>query len=336
MSPVDISEHRESIRILARDGGPLSPSSPNATMNNPQWFFGGQQPRAVRGRMHDELLEEYRSRFPEVRSERRALVLAGPPGAGKTTALKTDASHHAAHWLKIDADEFKVLLLSRALEDGSYEGFIKPQAVKDLEAQGDRFNPLELASLVHAESSYLAEALREMAIEDGLNVVIDSVLSKPEKAVELGAQLAAAGYTVDVLHVEVPFELSAAQIEKRWQEAHKESKLDPNSLGGRWVPSEYARDVFDGKNGRSKSQESAIALANQCDSVVSFRRFYRASEDAKPVLEVHMKRAEPGAPLVDAQVHQASRVAGMMIPSKPALGRFRDASGPSRDSGFGR
>lgn len=141
---------------------------------------------------------------------------------------------------------------------------------------------------------------------------------------------------MDVLHVEVPFELSAAQIEKRWQEAHQESLADPNSLGGRWVPSEYARDVFMGKNGRSKSQESAVALANECGAVLDFRRFYRASEDAKPVLEVHMKRAEPGAPLMDAQIHQASRIACTMIPSKPAPGRSRDASGPSRGSGFGR
>lgn len=133
MPPVDLKEHRENIRFLAREGGPLSQSSPNATMNNPRWFIGGKQPRAVRGRMHDELLQEYRSRFPEVRSERRALVLAGPPDAGKTTALTMDSSHQAAHWLKIDADDFKVLLLSRALADGSYEGFIKPQAVKDLE-----------------------------------------------------------------------------------------------------------------------------------------------------------------------------------------------------------
>src|SRR5699024_4005932 len=53
------------------------------------------------------------------------------------------------------------LLLREALADGSYEVWIKPDAVRDLEAQGERFFPLELAALVHEESSMLAAALRE-------------------------------------------------------------------------------------------------------------------------------------------------------------------------------
>lgn len=40
-----------------------------------------------RDRLHRRLLEEARAEYPAARAERRAIVLAGPPGAGKPTVL---------------------------------------------------------------------------------------------------------------------------------------------------------------------------------------------------------------------------------------------------------
>lgn len=41
----------------------------------------------------------------------------------------------------IDADEFKAALLAAADRDGSFEGWLKPEAVRDLETQGEKFFP---------------------------------------------------------------------------------------------------------------------------------------------------------------------------------------------------
>ncbi|MEV8026594.1 DUF192 domain-containing protein [Cellulosimicrobium funkei] len=81
---------------------------------------------------------------------------------------------------------------------------LKPDAVREREAAGEPFFPLELAALVHEESSHLARLLRDEALREGTSVVIDSVLSNPGAAVALGSQLAAAGYEVEVVDVEVP------------------------------------------------------------------------------------------------------------------------------------
>ncbi|WP_260465157.1 zeta toxin family protein, partial [Arachnia propionica] len=88
------------------------------------------------------------SRFPEVRQERRAVVLAGPPGAGKSTTLQRVLQEEVAGFVHVDADEFKSLLLHEAVADGSYESWLKPARVKELETQGERFFPLDLATLV--------------------------------------------------------------------------------------------------------------------------------------------------------------------------------------------
>jgi len=187
-------------------------------------------------------------------------VLAGPPGAGKSTVLRTEVlGADQAAWLTIDADEFKRALLREAIADGSYDAFIKPAQVKQREAAGERFFPLELASLVHEESSMLAKRLQREAIAEGTNVVIDTVLSKPDQAVSLGERFAAAGYTVEVVDVEVPFELSAARIEKRWHESYEEALETGDGLGGRWVPSEYAREVFFGTSAWTETGSRAPA-----------------------------------------------------------------------------
>lgn len=295
-----LDAHRETVRAFARPDGPLGQNSPNASIQNPDWFVGGnvQYARPERLDLHERLLQEHRDEHPGVRQDRRAIVLAGPPGAGKSTHLTQRLGLEKSRWLRIDADDFKVKLLEAAQADGSFEGFLKPQAVAEREAAGEKFYPLELASLVHEESSHLAKLARERALLDGTNVVVDSVLSNPQKAEILGWQLEAAGYTVEVLDVEVPFEVSEAGIRSRWRQEYSIAMSGDESLGGRWVPSQYARDVFDPATGRARSQESAERLATTCDSVLTYRRYWREAENAPSNIEVDKVRLNPGGQLM--------------------------------------
>ena len=120
-------------------------------------------------------------------------MLAGPPGAGKSTVLADVLGERRGKYLVIDADEFKRSLLREAQTDGSYEQWLMPAAIREREAQGERFFPLELASLVHEESSHLAKSLRADAIAAGDNIVIDTVLSNEADALALGQVLTKAG-----------------------------------------------------------------------------------------------------------------------------------------------
>ncbi len=175
----------------------------------------------------------------------------------------------------------------------------------ELEEQGERFYPLDFAALVHEESSALAKSIRGEAIRAGANVVIDSVLSKPEAALTLGWQLKEAGYSVEVLDVEVPVEVSTARVAERWRGSYVDAVAGKNEYGGRWVPESYVRSVFAEDGSRSVSQESAHRLALECDAVRRYRRFFTPGISAERVLEADLGRAAAGN-MIDRRAAEAS------------------------------
>ncbi|MGJ9422644.1 zeta toxin family protein, partial [Aeromicrobium sp. CF3.5] len=130
------------VRDLSKPGKPLSVAAPTRTLANPAWWIGGD-PTPSRDALHERLLQEYRGNVPEPGEEGRAIVLAGPPGAGKGRIRDGLLVAEAGSYLVVDADEFKRLLLREAQRDGSYESWIKPAAVVDLESAGEQFFPLE-------------------------------------------------------------------------------------------------------------------------------------------------------------------------------------------------
>lgn len=63
---------------------------------------------------------------------------------------------------------------------------------------------MDMASLVHEESSMLSENLRAACLARGLNVVNDKVLASEESAQKLAAQLQEAGYEIQIVEVYAP------------------------------------------------------------------------------------------------------------------------------------
>lgn len=298
-------DHIDRITELSRPGAALAADAPTATVNNAAWFRSVpgdsvRTPRAQRHALHDRFVQAARDQTPGVQQNKQAIVLAGPPGAGKSTVLSQILGDDQGSYLVIDADKFKVFLLEHAQRDGSYEGSIKPVAVKELERdEGYHFYPLELASLVHEESSMLAKRLRVESVQRGDNIVVDSVLSNAEEARKLGRSLEDASYEIQVVDVEVDFAISRDRIKARWQRARQEAEQTGDGLGGRWVPSEYARGVFSGPEGESKPQHAAAELARSCTAVTRYRVYRTTAEQANentatPVLESEMTRPQLG------------------------------------------
>jgi chloramphenicol 3-O-phosphotransferase len=320
LTPDEVVRHMDTVRELSKPGQALAPGAPTATVNNPRWWIDGDATPS-RLRLHTRLIDEARSATPDLHQDKQAIVLAGPPGAGKSTVLKEVLGDHRGEYLVIDADEFKRSLLHQAQADGSYDDFLIPNEIRERQEAGEKFYPLELASLVHEESSYLARALRADAIATGDNIVVDTVLSDTNDALALGRQLESAGYDVEVIDVEVPYEVSEARIRGRWKEAYEAALTGGDGLGGRWVPSEYARGVFDGPDGKSRPEAVAQTLAEQCPAVLRYRVFRTIAEQAaepraKPVLEADKTRRVHGAALTDTGSRQKAN------PSFPqAVGR---------------
>ncbi|MDO5645808.1 MAG: zeta toxin family protein [Dermabacter sp.] len=305
----EVARHIDHVRRATVRGGELDTHGPNASINNPAWFLGGSAsaPTSARRRLHAhirrETLEGASADYPKP----HALILAGPPGAGKSTARSGALANDILGHVVIDPDEIKRTLLLEAQRDGSYESFLKPSQVKSWEAEGEKFFPLELSALVHVEAVSIGEDIRNQAIREHRNLVLDWVMSNPAVAIAAGEQLSQAGYAVDVVCVDVPHNVSEHRIRQRWSEAYQETLAGRGDLmGGRWVPSDYAAAMFDRTKGVSRSRQSAEMLAQKVSAVQRLRVFRTPLPDAAMELALDLRRHHPGGPLLraDATVAQ--------------------------------
>lgn len=301
--------HCTTLERLSKDKGPLTAESRTATSQNPEWFNVRRgEPRQERRRLHNEIVASYIASRPKVRRDKRAIVLAGPPGVGKTTGqdgLIQATGTQEEHWLLINADDFKDLLLQQAGQDGSYDSYLVPDEVRTLEAAGEKFYPRELAALVHKESSILAKKARNEALESGMNVIIDGTLGNEKQAKILLDRLQAANYDVQIADVETTQSITEARSMDRWERGYLAAEngtatgIDAE-LGGRWVPQSFAASLFNEPNDtESICASNAAAIAANYGCVSKFQVYRVADKDAGPKLETTRGRAKSGGLLVD-------------------------------------
>ncbi len=309
------ARHFELLRMLARPGGPLRTDAPTSTMRNPAWW-DGPTPSDGRQLHHERLREAAWAEAGPVTQGHRAIVLAGPPGAGKGTMRREVLAEQQGRFLVVDADDFKKALLIEAIRDGSYESWITPPAVRGLEARGERFYPMEMAALVHEESSRLARDFRRDAIGRSDDLVIDTVLGDPEAAVQLGRDLEAARYDIRVIHVATPPAVSAERVRSRWAEGYREAIAGRDPLGGRVVESEVLRRAATDRDGEPITRLSARRLTHEVGAVRSFQDHWTPSESAPRQLVVDLGRVAPGAELT----HRTPGTEAPSSSSRPTTG----------------
>lgn len=307
----EIERGAEIVRELSKPGRALDSNGPSATASNPNWWRRDGKPTESREELHDRILDKARSEAPGVKREKKAIILAGPPGAGKSHLIADILGDKAGDYMVTDADKFKRELLIAAEVDGSFETHLKPEEMRRLEQEGVQFYRMDYASLVHEESSHLAKKQRLDAIEAGYNIVIDSVLGSKESAAEQVELLTAAGYEITVIDLEVPEDFSQQKARDRWLKGRREAAQGQNPDGGRYVPEEYIKGLY-GADGKSKCETVARELFEEYSSITNYelhRKSMSQVNEAKaiPTLEVRLQRAKPGAPIVDAKANQKSK-----------------------------
>ena len=261
------------LRRLARDGGPLAPTAPTATIHNPAWFrpsIGRRlRPTPERLALHDDLVDAFYEKRGRGDIGNRAVMLAGPPGAGKGTIRARILQEAGQRFTVADPDEFKELLI----EDAQRRGWLEELVPAEAREAGFVLAPMELSALVHEESSHLARLVRTVAINQGANLVIDSVMAREAPALQQAKTLESRGYGIEVLNVQVPQELSQARILQRW------ATDSTKPFGGRWVPSEFRQDVFSGDHEAvSWPDRNARTVAERVDAVERYRRYFTTVE----------------------------------------------------------
>ena len=258
---------------MARVGRPLGVGAPlDSTVlhsdGNGRWSLD-------RARLHMEWLEPYRHPAPGISvGGRSAVVTAGPPGAGKSTVL-ADVLDNISAWRRIDADEFKKVLVGHAaLHDLSTYGPSLSRVLRD----GKPVMPLELAGLFHQESTMLADRALAMVLANGEDVVIEGTLAYPPLAEKYAVSIARAGYdSITIVDLPTPRCVALERAKSRWWEGRL-----LGGLGGRFTPSDAFDRMFDASGG-SLCSVNADALAARAEGLDLETRLFR--EDPPPPLD---------------------------------------------------
>ena len=290
--------HLQSLAELTAPGGPIDADAPTATHRQAK---DSAQAVVARRMVQRRILKEFFAENTEVVRDRQVVVMAGPPGAGKSSARRQRiSSEDEKHWRFIDPDEFKTRLLRHARESGEYEALIPDEVRRRMDA-GEVFAPGEFAALVHEESSALARQAVDEALTRGERVLIDGVNGSARKLGERVKQLAAAGYTsIEMICVDGPREVTRARVLARWAKGYDRYLADPESdvaaYQARYVPQAITDGLYEGDARFSVCTEAVATVVKAAPEGVSVQAdvYYLATEDSAGHLWQSFRKDETG------------------------------------------
>lgn len=195
---------------------------------------------AERLRLHEAVIETYLSEHGGTvpRDGLAAIVTAGPPGAGKSTALDSDSNYKT--WRRIDADRVKTMLLDfdvTALGSRSPYRDLLDTVLPD----GSSLMPMELAGLVHHESTRIADEIADRCRAEGENLIIEGTLAWSDQGDRLAHQFATSGYeSLRLVLVEAEMDVVIERALSRWWQGRA-----AGAPGGRFTPAAAIAALYD-------------------------------------------------------------------------------------------
>lgn len=182
--------------------------------------------------------------------DRRVYILGGAPANGKSTFLKSAFCKPPSGALRIDPDKVKVLL---------------PEYGILLQ----RKDPLA-AALVHEESSVVAKALRQTAVQRGLNLILDGVANDTvERRQKEYDYFKANRYSVTMDYVSLDTKKSLQLARRRAEETGREVPATfvkaMNAAIAELVPQLIEKECFDELRlwDTNREEEPRLVLAHK-------------------------------------------------------------------------
>ncbi len=199
----DVVTEEEWDQIAARAYEPsLEPPEFRNGKDTKQLYKHGEEWDDERSKLHTKILKKLVSAKPG-QDQPTLIVLGGGAASGKSS-LRKQAIAEYPDAVVIDPDDFKLQL---------------PEY-----AQFQKSDPLRAAARVHEESSDLTKAALGAALDQGNDIILDTVSGNPKKVAELIKKFASEGYVVQVRFVDAKLDIAMARMAARAKST------------GRWVP----------------------------------------------------------------------------------------------------
>ncbi len=319
------ANHEDLLLRLTSPGGDLSTTGRYTTLQRSDWYdsHGILEPRA---NTLTTILDEFMANQGIV--SRRAIITAGPPGAGKSSATTSVLSRRdSKDYRWIDPDRFKDLLLQKALSDGSFPSLVSRE-VASLQYAGSRFHLREFGSLVHSESCTLSHKAAALTRARAENLIYDTTLPTRVGASHAIKPLQKAGYRVTIISVECTRDEAIERTRDRWRAGRAAALREPSgstsnrALGARFVPPDYIASLYPSdRPDRSHSADVARWAFDHYPAVTELQCYRVRDGEKAPELERVLHKIPDGR-VID------TRPSGDELPEH--VRELRRAFGPQR------
>ena len=229
----------------------------------------------------------------ERRENPKVVLLAGPPGAGKSYRSREICAEGSGEFVVIDNDHIKYLILKdrewlqgQTGNESSTVDVYKAILFDVLEGLGYSVDqgaggfdglhvfPLELASYVHSFASYVTGQAVRRAFKEGYSFIWDMTFSDYQKVDEMFQHCSPdATWDISLVDVEAGHDASVRSIRNRWR-GSVEMALEGNRdqyWNPRWVPSSVVDSHFFDNGKFSNSFVNSLRLGCSRTDVSSLR-----------------------------------------------------------------
>lgn len=171
-------------------------------------YFVNDKPTSKRKILHDKIIEEIVSKTKSVPINKIpvAIMTMGGPASGKSSMVKS-AGVDSEKFVVADADAVKEKI---------------PEYNKSIIA-----NARNAAFMAHKESSYIVNKIRNVAIDDNKNIIIDGTGSVLHSYLDNLKKLKEKGYAVKLLAVDIDVEIA---VKRAMERAEKRGRFVPENV----------------------------------------------------------------------------------------------------------
>lgn len=176
----------------------------------------------ARAKMHQQIVSDLMKRHAKVPTDRKAILVGGLIGAGKTTTLSGAAGVNLADYISINSDVVKEEMAKRGM-------------MPSIPGHPD-LSPLDHSTLVQQESLHIADMWLARATKRGKNVIFDASMNVAWPTQARIQAFRNQGYGVTGVFIDVPVNVSAVRSTKRYEQDHLDW-MGGKGYGGRPIPS---------------------------------------------------------------------------------------------------